>query len=125
MAKYRPTTDQIPAGDLTFSEGLDMLNDSEYSPWVKTIFASIKNATFFRGMKDVNEVFRYVIDQFVFKSKIARQKAWEHVRYTSDRVDRRLAREPEHEDLWSKILKKDESDGGLSLGEHVSEDSLL
>ena len=27
-------------GELTFSESLNMLHDSEYSPWVETIFAS-------------------------------------------------------------------------------------
>lgn len=31
-----------------------------------------------------------------------------------------MAREPDHEDLWSKILKKDEEDGGLTREEQVS-----
>ena len=97
-----------------------MLEDSEYSPWVKTIFASIKIATFFRGIRIHNKVFKYMLDKWVFNSKKARAKAWEHQKYSSDRVDRRLAREPEHEDLWSKILKKGEEDGGLNRGEHVS-----
>jgi hypothetical protein len=66
-----------------------------------------------------------MLDQWVLKSKNARAKAWEHHRYSSDRVDRRLAREPEHEDLWSKILKKDEEDGGLNKGEHVSFKTFL
>ena len=91
-----------------------MLEGSEYSPWVKTIFASIKNATFFRGFRSHNQVNKYILDEFVFKSKAVRAKAWEHWSYTTDRVDRRLAREPEHADLWSKILSKDEEDGGLT-----------
>ena len=98
-----------------------MLEDSEYSPWVKTIFASIKIATLFRAVRMHNRVFRYIINEWIFQSKKARAKAWEHWKYSADRVDRRLAREPEHEDLWSKILKKDEEkDGGMTRDEHVS-----
>lgn len=119
--RYHPAFLLIPRPcDLTFSEGLNMLEGSEYSPWVKTIYASIKNATFFRGFRSHNEVNRYILDEFVFKSKAVRAKAWEHWKYTTDRVDRRLARDPEHEDLWSKILAKDEEDGGLTREEHYS-----
>lgn len=32
-------------GDLTFAEPLGMLEGSQYVPWVKTIFASIKAGT--------------------------------------------------------------------------------
>ena len=102
-----------------------MLEDGEYSPWVKTIFASIKIATFFRGISIHNKVFKYILSQWVFKSKKVRAKAWEHNQYTVERVDRRLSREPEHEDLWSKILKKEEEDGGLNLEEHVSANTLV
>jgi cytochrome P450 len=97
-----------------------MLENSEYSPWVKTIFASIKIATFFRGIGSHNAVFKYIRDEWIFKNKKARARAWEHYTYSSNRVDRRMAREPDHEDLWSKILKKDEEDGGLTREEQVS-----
>ena len=111
-------TDNVQ-GDLTFSEGLNMLNDSEYSPWVKTIFASIKMATYFRAIQQLSCASRWLIQEVVFKSKAVRAKAWEHWRYTADRVDRRLKREPEHPDLWTKVLEKDnEEGGGLSEGEH-------
>lgn len=102
-----------------------MLEGSEYSPWVRTIFGSIKNATFFRGLRVHNPVTRYVIDNIIFKTKKVRKLAWEHTRYTNDRVHRRLAREPEHEDLWSKILAKDDQEGGLTTGEHESNASLF
>ena len=121
---YNCTTFDV-MGDLTFSEGLNMLEGSEYSPWVKTIFASIKISTYFRGLRYYNKFTQYVLEEWVFKSKQARQKAHEHDKYTRDRVDRRLKREPEHADLWSKILEKGEEDGGLSLGEHQSNASLF
>lgn len=42
----------------------------------------------------------------------------EHHAYTDERVDRRMAREPEHPDLWSHILqRKDKTPGSLSLAE--------
>ena len=112
-------------GDLTFSEGLDMLEEGEYSPWVKTIFAQIKVATLFRGITWYSGVGTYLLRNFIFKSKTVRQKQWEHWRYSSDRVDRRLKREPEHPDLWTKILERGEKDGGLTLDEHHSNASVF
>lgn len=92
---------------------------------MKTIFGSIKNATFFRGIRIHDRASKYILDEFVFKSKKVRKLAWEHQRYTTERVHRRLSREPEHEDLWSKILAKDVEDGGLTMGEHESNASLF
>ncbi|KAK5168273.1 uncharacterized protein LTR77_006842 [Saxophila tyrrhenica] len=125
MVKYYNFTTFDVMGDLTFSEGLNMLEGSDYSPWVKTIFGSIKNATFFRGIRVHDAVSKYILDEFVFKSKKVRTMAWEHWRYTTDRLHRRLKREPEHEDLWAKIMAKDEADGGLTMGEHESNASLF
>ena len=102
-----------------------MLEGSEYSPWVKTIFESIKRSTLFRGLRTYNRLFMYVIDEWIFKSEKVRDKAWEHWSYTTERVDRRLKREPEHEDLWSKILEKEDTDGGMTRAEHESNASLF
>lgn len=114
-------------GDLTFSEDLQMLEGGEYSPWVKTIFQSIKVGTFFRVVRWTSRSGAWFIDNFIFKSETARKKQFEHQRYTDDRIDRRLKREPEHPDLWTKILEKgeDASEGGLSIGEHHSNASLF
>ena len=112
-------------GELCFSESLGMLQDSEYSPWVKTIFSSIKTATQFRSLRQFHEVFRYLLDDVMFATKGAQQKLKEHQMYTSDRVNRRMQREPEHPDFWTKILAKNEEEGGLSLEEHYSNASLF
>lgn len=101
------------------------MEGSEYSPWVKTIFASIKTGTFLRGIQQIGPTFKYIMEELLFKSKTVRQKQWEHWNYTTERVHRRLAREPEHEDLWSKILKKEKDEGGLKEGEHESNASLF
>lgn len=104
-----------------------MLEGGEYSPWVQTIFKSIKVGTFFRVIRWTSESGTWFIDNFIFKTKTARQKQFEHQKYTDDRIDRRLKREPEHPDLWTKILEKgqDASEGGLSIGEHHSNASLF
>ncbi|KAK3716388.1 hypothetical protein LTR37_006538 [Vermiconidia calcicola] len=125
MVKFYNCTTFDIMGDLTFSEGLDMLHGGEYNPWVKTIFASIKNGTMFRSLRGQNAFLKYIMDNVVFRSKAVRKMAWEHNKYTVDRVDRRLKLEPEHEDLWAKILAKDSEDGGLSLEEHYSNASLF
>lgn len=46
--------------DLTFAEPLHMLEGSEYSPWVKTIFASIKIAARIRVLRKVPGIGRLV-----------------------------------------------------------------
>lgn len=102
-----------------------MLEGSEYSPWVKTIFESIKTAALFRGVRYYSRLNNYLIEEVVKKGKSAQQKLRQHWRYTSDRVDRRLKREPEHGDLWSKILAKDGEEGGLTYDEHLSNASLF
>lgn len=49
-AFYNFTTFDI-MGDLTFGESLHMLEGSEYSPWVATIFGSIKSMTRLRAVR--------------------------------------------------------------------------
>ncbi|KAI6892544.1 cytochrome P450 [Hortaea werneckii] len=65
LKMYNCTTFDI-MGDLTFGEGLNMLEDSEYSPWVKAIFGGIKNATFFRGIKLINALTSFVVEEIIF-----------------------------------------------------------
>ncbi|KAK5108380.1 hypothetical protein LTR62_008336 [Meristemomyces frigidus] len=114
-------------GDLSFAEGLNMLDEGEYSPWVKTIFGSIKQATFVRGIKIYNAFTEYMVSEFLGKSKYARDKGAAHFGYCIERVNRRLEREPDRPDLWSRILEKSPlgSEGGLSLDEHHSIASLF
>lgn len=111
--------------ELTFSESLGMLEDSEYSPWVKTIFASIKSGALFRGIRLCNWVFKYVINEILMKSAVTQKKMAAHWGYTVERVDRRLKQTPETPDLWSKVLEKSEGSNALSVEEHYSIASLF
>ena len=109
-------------GDLCFAESLRMLEDSDYSPWVKVIFAGIKTNTKLKSFKMLGSLSTWIIDEILFKSKVVRAKQLEHWNYSKERVDRRLARNPDRPDLWTKILEKGAPDDaeGLSMGEHHS-----
>lgn len=111
-------------GDLTFAEPLYMLDDSEYTPWVKTIFAGIKYATGIRAMKMLSNVNKFLLEEVMFRMPSLRKKQTEHWKYTTDRVDRRLAKQPDRPDLWSRILEKGgdprSANPELSLQEHYS-----
>ena len=107
-------------GDLTFSEDLGMLKDGELSPWVQTIFASVKQLGYFRALKSFSWG-KYIVEEWISKQPAMRKKVAEHSAYTRVRVDRRLARNPEHPDLWTKVLEKEDVEGeGLSRDEHDS-----
>ena len=64
---------------------------------------SIKAATFLRAFKTFGKLQTYVIEEIIFKSAKVQKKQREHWNYSTERVDRRLKREPEHPDLWSKV----------------------
>ncbi|TKA22228.1 hypothetical protein B0A50_08097 [Salinomyces thailandicus] len=112
-------------GDLTFGEGLNLLENSEYSPWIQTIFAGIKSNTLFRAIRLYSAVTNWLVNEIVFKSAKAQKVQWEHWNHSKDRVDKRLQHTPDRPDLWSRILEKSEGPGGLSLDEHYSNASLF
>lgn len=102
-----------------------MLEEGEYSSWVKAIFLGIKNAAFLRALKLSGTLGTYLVDKWLFKSPTFRVKQAEHWNYTAERVDRRLARTPERTDLWSKILEKSSGPDGFTKEEHHSLGSLF
>jgi len=115
--------------DLTFAEPLYMLDNSEYSPWVKAIFGGIKFGTGIRAIKMMSSVNRFLLDEILFRIPSLRKKQMQHWKYTTDRVDRRLAKTPDRPDLWSRILEKGDDprseNPGLSLQEHYTNASTF
>lgn len=108
-------------GDLTFNEGFNMLEDSEYTPWVKTIFGSVRAATFMLGLQAYSWVTRFLVNSFARYNPMVLREQQENWKYCTDRVDRRLRRTPDHPDLWSKVLEKSKGpEEGLSLEEQYS-----
>lgn len=121
VAYFNYTTFDIMA-DLTFSESLGMLEGSEYSPWVATIFASIKSMTRLRAIRlipGMTTLLNIVLGNAIRKKQVS------HFKYSADRVDRRLASTPSSPDLWSFVLKKAGQEGGMSLSEMHSNSAMF
>jgi hypothetical protein len=97
-----------------------MLESDELSPWVKTIFAGFKAGTFWRCVMQYSAITNWLVVKLLFSSKQVRQKQRENFEYCQSRMDRRLASEPTHSDLWSRILTKAESTEKLSRDEYHS-----
>lgn len=79
-----------------------MLEDGELSPWVQTIFAGFKAGTFWRCVMQYSAITNWLVVKLLFSSKQVRLKQWENYEYCQSRMDRRLARESTHPDLWSR-----------------------
>lgn len=112
-------------GDLTFAEPLYMLDNSEYTPWVKTIFGGVKYGTRIRTFKMLGSFSKWLMDETMWRIPALRSKLLDHWKYTTDRVDRRLATTPPRPDLWTRILEKSENFTNLTLQEHYSIASLF
>lgn len=112
-------------GDLSFNEGLDMLENGEYSDWVKAIFGGIKARSQLRAIRHINHFTEWFVLKFLMNNHNVVVKAARHWNYSTERVDRRLAKTPERPDLWTKILAKSEGPEGLTRGEHYSNASLF
>lgn len=88
MLKYMNLTTFDIMGDLTFAEPLYMLDNSEYSPWVATIFGGIKYGTRLRTFKMVSDTSKWLVETIMRQIPALRLKQLEHWKYTTDRVDR-------------------------------------
>lgn len=62
----------------------------------------------------------WLVVKLLFNSKQVRLKQWENFEYCQSRMDRRLACEPAHSDLWSRILAKSDSAETLTRNEYHS-----
>ena len=120
---YNATTFDIMA-DLTFAEPLHMLANSDYVPWVKSIFEGIQNGTMFRALTLIPVLSTLLKYNRPLRSYV-RKKQRSHFQYSKERVDKRLAKAPEKPDLWSLIMKRADKGDGLSLGEMHSDSSLF
>ncbi|KAF6813197.1 cytochrome P450 [Colletotrichum sojae] len=110
-------------GDLTFGEGLGMLDGGRLTPWVQTLIDGIKLDAWIRIAKHFK--IGDMLVEALMNTRTARAKHWEHFEHSKDRVDKRLARTDARPDFWSFILRKDADKGGLSMGEQYANASLF
>ncbi len=109
---YNYTTFDIMS-DLTFGEPLYLLDNTEYIPWVKNIFESVRT-----GSKI--GVVRYWpgLTKFLLKltGNSLQSKRVLHFEYSSRRVDRRIERGSNEPDIWNLVMNAKEGQG-LTKGE--------
>lgn len=92
--------------DLAFGESLGMLEASEYTPWVKSIFDNIKIGSFVRTLGMSYPQIARLMQAIMPKSVRDRRQA--HFDHTVQRVNRRMeingtSHKP---DIWSLVLDK-------------------
>jgi cytochrome P450 len=104
MAKmYNFTTFDIMA-ELTFGEPLGLLQHSEYTPWVKAVFGSIRAVTVFSLTVEYPLAGR--VASWFLPKRIKEQQRL-HFEQSANSVDRRLARNTGNKpDIWSLVLEK-------------------
>ncbi|KAB2568622.1 Averantin hydroxylase [Lasiodiplodia theobromae] len=104
IKNYNCTTFDI-MGDLAFGEPLGLLDNSEYSPWVKAIFNGIKAGAL------MNFGFEYsafgALSNLLLPRSLREKKAM-HFQYSVDRVERRLEKGDvtDKPDFWTLVLSK-------------------
>jgi cytochrome P450 len=98
---YNFTTFDIMA-DLTFGESLQMLQKSDYSPWVKGIFSAVKFITVTSVLRRW-QVLNMLSQRAVPKKMIDERKR--HLDFAKNSVDKRLALKTDRPDIWTYILR--------------------
>jgi len=106
------------------SDDLKMLENGRLSDYVHAAFSGIRTIIRLRALSTYNSFTRWLVQDCFFKSAFVRKGAMENLRYSADRVDRRL-QEPVRDppDLWTKPLT--DEDGKMSLDELHSTAQLL
>ncbi|TVY55642.1 Cytochrome P450 monooxygenase FUM2 [Lachnellula cervina] len=116
---YNCTTFDIMA-DFLFLQGLDLLQDGEYSPWIKNLFNSLKTATIVLGFRRYSSWINDFIEYYVKNNEQARKAEYEHFRNAAERIDSRWNRAIDRPDPWATFL------GGLTREEqHVTASALM
>ncbi|CAH0052407.1 unnamed protein product [Clonostachys solani] len=107
--------------ELCFGENLNLLAKNEYSPWVRSIFESLKMlpiASMINYYPILNALFTR------FEPKSVTQQRVTHCKHSEERVNRRLKVGSEKPDIWNLVLSADEGKG-LTLEEMHSNSELF
>lgn len=108
--------------DLTFGESLHMLEGGVYSPWVKTMFESMKANLRLMALRNFAGM-TTIIAKLMPDSM--RRKQIDHFNYSAERVDRRLAKKDHRPDLWNLVLQRAGTEGEMSVPEMHANSTVL
>ncbi|OJD28891.1 cytochrome p450 [Diplodia corticola] len=115
-------------GDLAFGEPLGLLEQSDYTPWVASIFGAIKTGVMIATISNNFPTLGAAIQRF-FITPAMIEKRKMHRAFAEGRVDTRLAnRDTDRPDIWTFVLRhsgKDDADKGLRLEEMHANGSTL
>ncbi|GME47900.1 Cytochrome P450 [Neofusicoccum parvum] len=120
---YNCTTFDV-MGDLTFGESLGLLEASELSEWVSTLYKGIKSGVLGQISREYPLLGGLVVR---LVPKELKRKAKDHFKFSEERVDRRLEKRGtagERPDIWGLVLKQEEG-RGLGLKDMHANASLF
>ncbi|ORY57768.1 cytochrome P450 [Pseudomassariella vexata] len=107
--------------DLCFGHPLGLLAKNEFSPWVASVFESLKMLPF-AAIINYYPLFNVIFTRV--EPKWATEQRITHCKHSAERVDQRLAEGFDHPDIWNSVLSA--QDGrGLSLEEMHSNAELF
>ncbi|EMC96846.1 hypothetical protein BAUCODRAFT_34244 [Baudoinia panamericana UAMH 10762] len=119
---YNFTTFDI-MGDLTFGEPLDMLENTDYHPWVSAIFAQVRYGTILHSIRHYHPALEKWLLKLV-PNRVREQGKMHHA-FSHARVDRRLEKKDSRPDIWGLVLEREGHDGGLSREEMYANSSIF
>ncbi|EOD51467.1 putative cytochrome p450 protein [Neofusicoccum parvum UCRNP2] len=120
---YNYTTFDV-MGDLAFGEALGLLETSDYTPWVASIFGTIKTGVLLATINNNFPMLGAVIRRwFIPQTLVEKRKT--HARYAEQRVDARLAKQTDRPDIWTFVLRHNDDGKGLGLGEMHADGSTI
>ncbi|KAJ5935122.1 Cytochrome monooxygenase lcsI [Penicillium verhagenii] len=117
---YNFTTFDI-VGDLAFGEPFDCLQKSEYHPWVKMVFTSVKSSVLLRPLRvypSLGPIVRLFLPRNIMKMRN------EHFEMSTEKVRRRLDTKTERPDFMTYILRHND-DRAMTKREMESNAALL
>ncbi|KAF2432400.1 cytochrome P450 [Tothia fuscella] len=118
---YNYTTFDL-MGDLTFGEGLHLLDgNKEMREWMAGILNSMIFGAILQSIRYFPMVEKLLMNCI---PQSLHDKRLRHQRHSNERVDKRLKKESTKPDIWNLILKQDEA-SGLSLAEMYSNADLF
>jgi cytochrome P450 len=105
---YNFTTFDI-MGDLTFGEPLDLLTDSTYHGWIRSMFANFKYGAYIHSIRYFPALETALLK--LLRYTPLEKKRREHGTFSSSRVDRRLEKKEARPDIWGLVLARDDETG--------------
>ena len=107
---------------LCFGHSLGLMNKNEFSPWVSSIFESLKMLPF-ATMISYYPLFNAVFTRFEPKWVTAQREA--HCQHSADRVNQRLKEGSDQPDIWNLVISAQNAGNALSLEEMHSNAELF